>query len=189
MTCTVYVSLPLSDESIVMIWQLFFWHTHLESWLKSRSHLQYTAQLAQSSFSSLPHNKVWSKLAHYTFGTESYAIPYPPPFHTFPSPLIRVTLAHTLPRSHSHQFWPEDHTRNNVSTHEWSEQQQQHKKNKVVGDNKQNFGLSCNRNFWRKNSVRRISCSGRPVNTSVMSLQLIRSRYVDAFTAKGFLHF
>ena len=32
------------------------------------------------------------------------------------------------------------------------------------------------RNFSRKNSARRISCSGRPVNTSVMSLQLIKSR-------------
>lgn len=45
-------------------------------------------------------------------------------------------------------------------------------------DNVSNYGYCASlcRNFSRKNSVRRTSCSGRPVNTSVMSLQQIKSR-------------
>lgn len=88
--------------------------------------------------------------------------------HTHTHLLHNITLCHLFPRF--------DNSINNCSrSHTEGEGE-----TALTGgrDNVLNYGYCASlcRNFSRKNSVRRTSCSGRPVNTSVMSLQQIKSR-------------
>lgn len=82
------------------------------------------------------------------------------------------------PHTSTHTPLPQHHTLSFVSL--FRQLQLQKAETVLTGgrDNVSNDGYCASlcRNSSRKNSVRRTSCSGRPVNTSVMSLQQIKSR-------------